>query len=115
MTLAHTATRAYQAAAESRSLREQEADLFRYANAVLRTSRNSTPMARIRAVADNKRLWSLVNVLVRDNDNQLPASLRAQVVSLGMAVMRELDRSEPDFDFVIGINENIAAGLAGQS
>ena len=114
MTLARTATRAYQAAAESRSAREQEADLFRYVNAALRTSRDSTPMARVRAVADNKRLWSLVNVLVRDEDNQLPTALRAQIASLGLAVMRELDRPEPDFDFVIGINENIAAGLAGQ-
>ena len=114
MTLAHTAARAYQVAAESRSVREQEADLFRYANAVLRTSRSATPIARVRAIADNKRLWSLVNILVRDESNQLPTALRAQIASLGLAVMRELDRPEPDFDFVIGINENIAAGLSGQ-
>lgn len=114
MSLAHQATRAYQAVAAARSPREQEADLFRDANAALRTSRTSTPMAMARAIADNKRLWSLVDILLRDEDNQMPLGLRAQIVSLGLAVRRELDRREPNFDFVIGINEHIAAGLSGQ-
>jgi flagellar biosynthesis regulator FlaF len=115
MTLARQATRAYQVAAAARSPREQEADLFRDVNAALRTSRASTPMAKARAIADNNRLWSLVDILLRDADNQMPLGLRAQVVSLGLAVRRELGRKEPDFDFVIGINEHIAAGLSGQA
>jgi hypothetical protein len=29
-------------------------------------------------------------------------------------VQREMEQEKPDFDFLISINENIAAGLAGQ-
>lgn len=116
MTSAYAAAaRAYQAASESRSAREQEADLFRQAISALRSSRTSTPMARARAVADNKRLWSLVNILMRDETNQLPLALRAQIVSLSIAVQRELDQDEPDFDFIININEHIAEGLSEQA
>ena len=114
MNLSHHAARAYRVASENRSLREQEADVFRHANAVLKTARTAGPIATARAVVDNRRLWSLVAILVRDNENQLPLSLRAQLASLGGAVQRELSKPEPDFDFVIGINEHIAAGLSGQ-
>lgn len=107
------AARAYRAASENRGPREQEADVFRHATAVLRAARDAGPLARVRAVADNRRLWSLVGILVRDNDNQLPIALRAQLASVGLAVQRELDAPEPDFDFVMGINEHIAAGLSG--
>ena len=105
--------RAYRVASESRSLREQEADVFRHATAVLRASRESGPVAQARAIADNRRLWSMVAILVRDNENQLSLALRGQLASLGVAVQRELEAPQPDFDFVIGINEHIAAGLAG--
>ncbi|MBV9749153.1 MAG: hypothetical protein JO157_10085 [Acetobacteraceae bacterium] len=108
------AARAYRAASESRSLREQEADVFRYANASLSTARTGGAIARARALADNQRLWSLVAVLVRDDENQLPLPLRAQLASLGLAVQHELAKPDPDFDFVIGINEHIAAGLSAQ-
>jgi len=36
-------------------------------------------------------------------------------VSVGLAVQREMQRDAPDFDFLIGINEDIAAGLSGQA
>jgi hypothetical protein len=35
------------------------------------------------------------------------------MVSVGLAVQREMDRAAPDFDFLISVNENIAAGLSG--
>lgn len=114
MSLPQHAARAYEAASKSRSQREQEADVFRHASAVLSTTRAAGSIARARAVADNKRLWSLVSILVRDTDNQLPIPLRAQLASLGAAVQRELGKPDPDVDFVIGINDHIAAGLSGQ-
>jgi len=49
---------------------------------------------------------------MRDPLNPLPAELRASIVSVGLAVQREMDNDSPDFDFLIEINENIAAGLA---
>ena len=108
------ATFAYAAAATHRSQREQEADVFRRANGALKSARDANVLQRVRAIADNRRLWMTVSDLVRDPSNALPAELRAGIVSVGLAVQREMDRDSPDFDFLIGVNENIAAGLSGQ-
>jgi flagellar protein FlaF len=113
MPIAQQAMMAYAAAASTRPLREQEAEVFRRTNAVLRRGREAGGITRVRAIADNERLWSAVIELVQDPDNQLPMPLRAQLVSVGLAVQRELRKPEPDFAFLIAVNENIAAGLAG--
>jgi flagellar protein FlaF len=108
------ATRAYAASAAHRSLREQEAEVFRRANAALRESRGDGPLGRVRALADNGRLWTTVLDLVRDPDNSLPDGLRATIISVGKTVQREMQQDAPNFDFLISVNENIAAGLSGQ-
>ena len=105
------AARAYEAAANYRSPREQEADVFRHAIGALKTARDAEPLLRVRALCDNRRLWLAVNDLMRDPSNALPQQLRASIVSVGLAVQREMDRDTPDFDFLIAINENMAAGL----
>jgi flagellar protein FlaF len=69
---------------------------------------------KVRALADNRRLWMTVGDLMRDPGNALPATLRAAILSVGLAVEREMDRESPDFDFLIEINEQLAAGLSGQ-
>jgi flagellar biosynthesis regulator FlaF len=107
------AARAYQAGASHRSLRTQEAEVFHLTNAGLRAARAAGPVARVRALADNRRLWTTVNDLMRDPANALPTELRAAIFSVGLAVQREMDREQPNFDFLISINENLAAGLAG--
>lgn len=107
------ATRAYRASAAHRSLRDQEADVFRYAIGALRSARNEGPVARVKALADNRRLWGMVTDLMRDPENRLPEALRAQIISVGLAVQRHIDGETPDFDFLIGVNENMAAGLSG--
>ena len=109
------ATNAYAAAATHRSQREQEADVFRRANGALNSARDANPLQRVRAIADNRRLWMTVSDLMRDPLNALPLELRASVVSVGLAVQREMDRDSPDFDFLMAVNKNIAAGLAGQA
>lgn len=108
------AAQAYQAAATHRSQREQEADVFRHANGILRAARDNAPTLRVKAIADNRRLWLTITDLMRDPLNALPPDLRASIVSVGIAVQREMQRDKPDFDFLIAINENIAAGLMGQ-
>ncbi|HEX4173086.1 MAG TPA: flagellar biosynthesis regulator FlaF [Acetobacteraceae bacterium] len=108
------ATRAYQAAATHRTQREQEADVFRRATGALKTARDADPLQRVRAIADNRRLWTTVADLMRDPQNELPVELRAGIVSMGLAVQREMDRDSPDFDFLITVNDNMAAGLVGQ-
>jgi flagellar biosynthesis regulator FlaF len=113
LTASVNAARAYAVAATRRSLREQEADVFRHASAVLRRARTGSAPAQARALADNDRLWTLVLDLVRDPDNALPGPLRAALASVGRVVQRELRADSPDIEFVVAINENIARGLAG--
>jgi flagellar biosynthesis activator protein FlaF len=108
------AIQAYKTASGYRSQRDQEADVFRQAVAGLRGARDAGQIQQIRALADNRRLWMTVIDLMRASNNALPEPLRASIVSVGMTVQREMDQESPDFDFLISINENIAAGLAGQ-
>jgi flagellar biosynthesis activator protein FlaF len=109
------AARAYEAAATHRSQREQEADVFRRATGALKSARDADSLQRVRAIADNRRLWMTVADLMRDPLNALPVELRAGIVSVGLTVQREMDRDSPDFDFLIAINESIAAGLTGEA
>ncbi len=109
------AMRAYAASSAHRSTRDQEADVFRRATVALRQARTAGPVAKVRALADNTRLWSTVVDLVRDPQNALPPALRASIASVGLAVQREMQREAPDFEFLIGVNEDIAAGLAGRT
>ena len=114
MTTARGATRAYQAASAHRSHREQEADVFRQANAGLaRIRHGGTMLARVRALADNDRLWLMLVGALQDPANRLPEALRGSIISVGLAVQREMRAREPDLEFLIEVNENIAAGLAG--
>lgn len=105
------AARAYAATASRRSLREQEAAIFRYANVALRRGEEVGGTARSRALADIVRLWNTVVDLVSDPDNALPLELRASIISVGMAVRRSIQSNDPDIEFLISVNENIAAGL----
>ncbi|MDE2006528.1 MAG: hypothetical protein KGI51_08185 [Rhodospirillales bacterium] len=107
-----SAARAYQAGATHRSPRAQEAEVFETTNAALRVARGADGLARARALADNRRLWITVNDLMCDPTNALPTELRAAIVSVGLAVRREMEREAPNFDFLIAVNENLAAGLA---
>jgi flagellar protein FlaF len=107
------AIQAYKAASRFRSQREQEAEIFLQVNAALAAAKDGPPIKRVRALADNRRLWITVCDLMRDPTNQLPASLRADITSVGMTVQREMDKESPDLGFLIAINENIAAGLSG--
>ena len=108
-------TRAYAAAQNLRGLREQEADLFLRANAALRQSREGGPLARVRALSDTSRLWRAVIDIVRDPANALPDPLKASLVSVGHAVQREVEREDPDVDFLLAVNADLAAGLGARA
>jgi flagellar biosynthesis regulator FlaF len=108
------AAQAYQAAATHRSQREQEADVFRWASGALKAARDAAPRKRVQAIADNRLLWTTVTDLMRDPSNALPQELRASIISVGLAVQREMQLERPNLDFLIAINDDIAAGLAGQ-
>jgi flagellar biosynthesis regulator FlaF len=105
------ALKAYATSAAARDPREQEAEVFRRTNALLRHGQKVGGAARARAFADNARLWTTVIDLLQDPENALPAPLRAAIVSVGLAVQRELRKDAPDVGFLLTVNENIAAGL----
>ncbi len=107
------AVNAYSAAVNHRSQRQQEADVFRRAIGALKAAREGDAIKRVRALADNRRLWMAVTDLMRDPDNALPVELRASIMSVGLAVQREMDQESPDFGFLIAVNEDLAAGLDG--
>ena len=65
-----------------------------------------------RALADNARLWHAVMDLLRDPTNRLPDAIRANLLSVGHAVQREMRGEAPDLRFLIEVNEQVAAGLA---
>ena len=109
----NTASRAYAAASVNRTTRDQEADVFRLVTARLQAARQAGPIARVRALADNRRLWMTVSDLARDPSNPLPRETRSGLVSVGLSVQREMDSDEPNFDFLITINKHIAEGLSG--
>ena len=94
-----------------RTPRQGEAAVFAEASRRLRAGSEDVPLGRVRAVADNRRLWVMVLDLVSETENQLPLALRGQIASLAHAVLRECDAGEPDVDFLIEMNEQIAAGL----
>ena len=115
MTMGGRRSQAYLAVAGMRNTRDQDADVFRRASGALRSSVTRTELDRVRALADNRRLWLTVSALMKDPENPLPPVLRAGIISVGLAVEREMDRISPDLPFLININENIIAGLAGES
>ncbi len=115
MPSSNVATRAYAAASANRTARQQEADVFRHVIAKLQAARLAEPIVRVRALADNRRLWSIVSDLLRDDTNSLPPETRAGIVSIGRTVHREMETDEPNFDFLIAINKNIADGLSGDA
>lgn len=104
---------AYQAAAATRSQRDQDAEVFQGVVRGLRAA--ATELERVRALADARRLWQTVLVACRDDTNPLPKPLRAQIVSVAEAVTQNLASPDPDLDFVVEVTEAIGYGLAGRS
>jgi flagellar biosynthesis regulator FlaF len=108
------AIQAYQAASRLRPTRQQEADVFRHVNAAMRRARQGRHIEQVRALADNRRVWMTVLDQMRDPKNALPSALKASIISVGLAVQRDMEKESPDFDFLIAVNENIANGLMGR-
>ena len=101
------ALRAYGAASTLRSQKEQDADVFRRMNFKLRS-------ASVRPESETLPRVQAVVTLVRDPENPLPLPLRAQIASVGQAVLNNCNGTEPSLEFMISVNNAIAAGLAGE-
>ena len=88
--------------------------MFHHAIIALKGAKGASSIQQVRALADNRRLWMMVSDLLRDPGNALPDPLKASIISVGLTVQHEMDQEAPDFDLLISINENIAAGVAGK-
>jgi len=67
-------------------------------------------------LARNQKLWNALRTNVSTTENQLPADLRARLLSLSMWVDRHTAaflRGEAEIDDLIAVNRAVAAGLAG--
>lgn len=52
----------------------------------------------------SRRLWQSVLIALADPASDLPPPLRQGLARLGLAVLAELARPQPDFDLLIAIN-----------
>lgn len=108
--------RAYGATRAALDPREQEADIIRRVTFGLRDAKDrDDDLIRVKAMADNRRLWLAMESALLHPSNQLPQQVRAGLISLGRLVQREMDGGDPDLAFLIEVNEQIAAGLAGNA
>lgn len=107
--IAHPRAHANAAYRQRRTPKQAEAAVFAEANHRLRAAEAGLP--RVRALADNRRLWTMVLDMVSDPANELPLALRGQIASLANRVVRECDAEAPDLAFLVEVNEQIGAGL----
>ena len=91
--------------------KQMEAEVFARATRAIRVAETGTATDRVRAGADNRRLWNAVHGAVADPGNALPPALRARIAGVALAVVRECDAAEPDLAFVAEMNDQFAAGL----
>ncbi len=99
-----------------RSPRETERDVIGRITQQLRAAAASADkILRIRAVSDNLSMWYVLMTDLAADENKLPLELRARLLSVGMAVVRECeqpDRTQVSLEFLININESIIGGLS---
>jgi flagellar protein FlaF len=99
-----------------RSARETERDVIGRITQQLRVANaSSDKILRVRAVSDNLSMWYVLMTDLAADENQLPLELRARLLSVGMAVVRECeqpDRTQVGLDFLITVNEALIAGLS---
>ena len=111
-----TAFQVYRRVHATRTPREQEAEVFAIAAGRLRlAATEGTEIDRVRARADARRLFMTLRLAVIDPSNQLPVALRASIVSVCDAALREVEREKTDFDFLATICDDFRAGLSAQA
>jgi flagellar protein FlaF len=81
----------------------------------LAASEGATPTDAANAIVFTNKLWAVLIEDLAAPDNGLPRELRAQIVSIGIWILRELEgiRTEPSrgFDDVVQVSRAIRDGL----
>ena len=107
------ASRRSGATQQTRSLREQEADVLRRDNYGLKATPNADAVDQARAIADNRRLWMALEAVVIQPANQLPEALKGSILNLISTVQKKMDLQTRDIPFLITMNEQMIAELSG--
>jgi flagellar protein FlaF len=100
-----------------RTMRARERAAMDRLIGMLRTAQEKGPQSRelIDALFYVRRLWTIFIDDLNDPNNELPAQLRAGIVSIGIWMMKEIDRvragATNDLTPMIEINELIRDGL----
>ncbi len=72
--------------------------------------------ATVEALFFLRRLWEFFLIHLADQENQLPEKLRADLISIGISILREAERvrvgDSKDFTDLKAISLTIAEGLA---
>ncbi|NRA98526.1 MAG: flagellar biosynthesis regulator FlaF [Rhodobacteraceae bacterium] len=119
MNATQLATSAYGAAATAplRTPRSVEHDvLARITGRIQSAAKTSNFPELAAALADNRRLWTLFATDVAEDDNDLPAQLRAQIFYLAEFTQhhtRRVLKKEASADVLIELNGAILRGLRG--
>ena len=109
-----------QAATRAENPRDMEYRLFaQVTRALMDASKlDRTEVAkRVDALDWNRRLWATLGADCANTGNQLPAPLRASIISLSIWVSKHTTlviRNQEDFEPLIEVNRMIMQGLAAQ-
>ena len=100
-----------------RTMRARERQAMDQVIAMLRAAQERGPQSRerIEALFYLRRLWAIFINDLNDPNNELPEQLRAGIISIGIWMMKEIDRvrggATNDLTPIIEINELIRDGL----
>jgi flagellar protein FlaF len=107
-----------QAATRAESPRELEYRLFAQVTLALMEAARSDPndfVRRVDALDWNRRVWTVLADACAQQENQLPAPLRASIISLALWVSRHTSsviRKEEQIEPLIEVNRLIMQGLS---
>jgi flagellar biosynthesis activator protein FlaF len=99
------------------TMRARERQAMDRVIAMLRAAQEKGPLSRerIEALFYLRRLWAIFLDGLKDPNNELPEQLRAGIISIGIWMMKEIDRARgrqtDDLTPLIEINEIIRDGL----
>jgi flagellar protein FlaF len=99
-------------------VRQQEAEAMDHAVVLLQEAKSKGSRSReaVDAVLYLRRLWSFFIEDLAKPENDLPEALRADLISIGLWIIRETEKirrhDSENFDGLIEINRTIRAGLA---
>ena len=110
---------AYNEAVEDshQTMRAREREALDRVIGMLRAAQEKGPLSRerIEALFYLRRLWTIFLDDLQDPNNELPDQLRAGIISIGIWMMKEIDRARTrvtdDLAPMIEINEIIRDGL----